>query len=263
LAVPTDGSEPPQLVETNTAFGFDWSADGHSLLYVHGLLESTVLGSLTRRGILNAAGKIDIQTNADDLANLLFDGYNKVRCLSNGRIIFAAMEIHLPCTEVEMPKKHQLFALDPERQAVIPLILGSVQDRLPDDLAFYEISPDGQQIAMSGNKGPVLVLNLATGALDTVQAAGIADAAFVPVWRSSGELCFNLDTNGQPSQVALWSNGTNRVLSATWPPEARKGFLGNFATNGQPAQAALWSNGTNRVLSTNWPPKAVKGFLEK
>jgi hypothetical protein len=229
--VPTDGSTPPQLVAKNTACCSDWSTDGHSLLYIRAVNEAAngdqiCLGSLTRRGVLNPAGGIQIQTNADDLAGLLFDANNKVRCLSDGRIIFAAADLHLPCTTLDMPQEPQLFALDPERQtAVIPLIPRSAQSSMPAKPDFYETSPDGKRVAIGAEKGAVLVLTLATGVLDAVQAAGSDDGASEPAWRSASELCFISTTNGQPAQVALWNNGKTRVLSANWPPEARKGFL--------------------------------------
>jgi Tol biopolymer transport system component len=226
-----DGSAPPQLVAKNTAVCSDWSVDGHSLVYIRAINtppsdDQISLGSLTRRGILNAAGKIQIQTKADDLAGLLFAANNKVRCLSDGRIVFASADIHLPCTALDMPQQPQLFALDPEREAgVIPLIPRSVQGSLPTKPAFYEISPDGKRVAVFANNGAVVVLTLATGAVDTVQAAGGVDTASAPAWRSASELCFVSSTNGQPAQVALWNNGTTRVLSANWPAEARNGFL--------------------------------------
>ncbi|MGP8200361.1 MAG: hypothetical protein ACLQU4_12770 [Limisphaerales bacterium] len=229
FVLPTDGSAPPQLVAKNTACCVDWSVDGHSLLYIMNEAASgdeIGVGTLTRRGILNAAGRIEMQTKGDDLVGLLFDANNKVRCLSDGRIIFAAVDIHLPCTDLDMPQQAELFALDPERQAaVIPLIPRSVQNSLPANPDFYETSPDGKRIAISGAKGAVAVLTLATGKLDTVQAGGKDDTVCVPAWRSAGELCYVFTTNGQPAQVALWSNGTNRVLSANWPADARKGFL--------------------------------------
>jgi hypothetical protein len=231
LVLPVDGSAPPQLAAKNTAFSSDWSTDGHSLVYVRAINDPTggdqlSLASLTRRVILNAAGKIDVQTNADDLAGLLFDGNNKVRCLRDGRIIFASADLHLPCTALDMPQQPQLFALDPERQAaVIPLIPRSVLESLPAKPVFYDVSPDGKRVAILADKGAVAVLTLATGALDTVQVAGADDTASAPVWRSASELCFISTTNGQPAQVALWNNGTTRVLSANWPPQARKEFL--------------------------------------
>jgi hypothetical protein len=230
-ALPTDGSAPPQLVAKSTAICSDWSVDGHSLVYIRAINPSAgddqiSLGSLTRRGILDDAGKIQIQTKADDLAGLLFDAGNKVRCLGDGRIVFAAADVHLPCTASDMPQQPQLFALDPEREAgVIPLIPRSVQESLPAKPGYYEPSPDGKRIAIFADKGAVAVLTLATGALDTVQAAGSDDTGSAPAWRSASELCFISTTNGQPAQLAIWNNGTTRVLSANWPAEARKEFL--------------------------------------
>jgi WD40 repeat protein len=116
--------------------------------------------------------------------------------------------------------------LDPERQAaVIPLIPRSVEESLPAKPGYYETSPDGKRIAILADKGAVAVLTLATGALDTVQAPGDDDTVSAPAWRSASELCFISTTNGRPAQVALWDNGTTRVLSANWPAAARKGFL--------------------------------------
>ena len=185
------------------------------------------LASLTRRGVLNASGQIEIQTNAEDLVGLLFDANNKVRCLGDGRIVFSSADIHLPCTALDMPQQPQLFALDPERQnAVIPLIPRSVQEKLPAKPSFYEISPDGKRVAILGEKGALVVLTLATAALDTVQAAGSDDTVSAPAWRSARELCFIAASEGQPTQVALWTNGTTRVLSSHWPAEARRDFLG-------------------------------------
>ena len=252
--VPADGSAPPRLVSSNTALCADWSADGRSLVYIRALAEQQkfddlALAALQRRGILNAAGGIEIQAAADDLAGLACSVNNKVRCLRNGWIIFAAADIHLPSARLDQNQPPQLFALDPETQdAPIPLIPAWVRDELsdkpvfhgtgpdlssvhvltyfPDKPCFYEPSPDGRRIAISSGKGGVVVLTLAKGSLETVQEDGSDDTLSAPVWRSSGELCFIAagDKNG-PAQVALWSHGTNRVLSAHWPPEARKSFL--------------------------------------
>jgi hypothetical protein len=217
----TDGSAPPQLVANNTRpivpIG-RWTVI--LCVYIHAINEAAsgdqiYLGSLTRRGILNAAGKIEIQTNADDLAGLLFDANNKVRCLSDGRIIFAAADLHLPCTALDMPQQPQLFALDPEREAgVIPLIPRSVQGSLPAKSDYYEPSPDGKRIAISGEKGAVVVLTLATGALDTVQAAGKGDTTTnngnvtMTVTRDTVQVARNGDTVSVPA----WRSAERIVL---------------------------------------------------
>lgn len=237
LVAPVDGSGPPQLVSRNTAVYSDWSTDGHSLVYLaaaksYGAAKGPPaddpisLGSLSRRAVLNAANKIEIQEKAEDLAGMLFETLNKVRCLSGGRIVFAAAEVHLPCTALDMPQQPQLYVLDPERQkAVIPLIPRGVQERLPSKPCFYEVSPDGNRIAILGEQGAVAIFTPATGDLKTVVSPGNGDAISAPAWRSATELCFISSTEGQAQQVAMWKDGKARVLSASWPAAARKGFL--------------------------------------
>jgi hypothetical protein len=237
MVVPADGSAPPQLVARNTAFCSDWSTDGRSLVYLASAKPGDVarggptddrisLGSLTRRVVLNAAGKIEIQSKAEDLAGLLFESINKVRCLSDGRIVFAAADVHLPCAALDMPQQAQLYVLDPERQTtVIPLIPRGVQEGLPVKPCFYEVSPDGKRIAILGEKGTVAVFTPATGDLQTVQAAAGGEAVSAPAWRSANELCFISSAENQPQQVSLWKEGTARALSTNWPAAVRKGFL--------------------------------------
>ena len=231
LVAPVDGSSPPQLVARNTAYCSDWTPDGRSLVYIHSMNEPAAedqfsLASLSKRAVLNAAGKIELAAKAEDLAGLLFDAGNKVRCLPDGRILFASLDVHLPCTALDMPQRPQLFALDPERQAgVVPLIPRSVQENLPDKPNYYEASPDGRRVAILGEKGAVVVLTLATGVLETVQPAADRNLDTAPAWRTATELSFLCSTNGQPAQLALWTNGPPRVLSAAWPEAARKDFL--------------------------------------
>jgi hypothetical protein len=229
--VPADGAFPPLSVASNTAYCPDWSADGRSLLYVRAINSAAggdqlCLGSLTRTTVVNAAGKFEIAPKSDDLVGLLFDINNKVRRLSDGRIVFAAADVHLPCTSADMPQQPQLFAIDPERQAaVIPLIPQSVLAKLPDSSGYYEPSPDGKRIAICGDKCAVAVLTLATGDLETIQPAGSHDTICAPAWRSADELCFISTPKDKPAQVSLRANGTNTVLSANWPAEVRKDFL--------------------------------------
>lgn len=238
FVAPMDGSVPPRLVAKNTAVCSDWSIDGRSLVYLAAVKLDGVaqgppandqlsLGSLSRRVVLNASGKIEVQEKAEDLAGMLFESINKVRCLSGGRIVFAAAEVHLPCTAMDMPQRPQLYVLDPERQtAVIPLIPRSVQENLPTKPCFYETSPDGKRIAIVGEKGDVAVFTPTTGELKTVQEPGSDDTVSAPAWRSASELCFISSKEGQAAQVSIWKDGEVRVLSANWPVAARKGFLG-------------------------------------
>ena len=241
--VPVDGSQPSQLVAEHAAWYPDWSADGRSLVYINTVGpapggDKLQLGSLARRGLLNAAGKIELQAGQDELAGLLTFPYNKVRCLGDGRIIFSAADVRLPCTALDMPERQQLYCLDPQRQATLtPLIPQSVQSSVPEMVCFFEVSPDGKRISIGGKEGDVVVLTLATGEVETVQpritgSGGQSDHFnSVPVWRSTNELCFvsvqSTNNVNQPGQIVLHENGNTRTLSTAWPAELRKGWLDN------------------------------------
>jgi hypothetical protein len=236
--VPVDGSRPPQLVAERAALYSDWSRDGRSLVYIKcaGVAESkdqVMLGSLTRRGVLDEAGRVALQERPEEIAGLFFDDYSRVRCLSDGRIVFSALEVRLPCTTADMPQRQQLFVLDPEKQATLTrLIPSSAQSSIPETANFFDVSPDGKFVAVLGEKNEVVVLTLATGNVQTLQrSTESVGSPSLPTWRSTNELCFisvpTTNNVAQPAQIVLWEAGKTRTLSSTWPPEVRKAFLDN------------------------------------
>lgn len=226
-----DGSAPARLVAEHTSISPDWSADGRSLLFIKavGDLENDnlVLGSLTSRTVLNRDGRIELQEKPDELVGLLFYPEDKIRRLADGRIIFSSMDVHLPSTSADMPKRQQLFMLDPERQATLtPLIPRGVQDDAPKGLFLFEISPDGKRIALI-DENAFVVFNVAAGTVDVVSnKTDLANT--VPVWRSTNELCFITAPNTNApdkTEVVLWNNNQVRVISSNWPAEAREKLL--------------------------------------
>jgi hypothetical protein len=185
---------------------------------------------LTRRRVLNERGQVEIQNAKDDLAGLLFNDQARVRCLRDGRILFASEEWRLPVTTNDLPQRQQLFALDPERQSTLtPLVPRGTQEMLPAGLSYFEVSPDEKRVAVGGDKSRVAVFTLASGNVELLQDATDTDLKSIPCWRSASELCFiaiqSANTNQHKAEVALWQNGKTRFISRTWPEPARKGLL--------------------------------------
>jgi hypothetical protein len=237
--VAAGGGEPGRLVAETAAAYPDWSPDGNSLVYITtantNAADDIRLGVLARRRVLNESGQVEIQTNRVDLAGLLFNDQSWVRCLRDGRILFASEEWRLPVTTNDLPQRQQLFALDPERQSTLtPLVPHGTQEMLPANLSYFDISPDEKRIAFCGDKSNVAVFTLASGNVEVVQESTdndtkSADTSSIPCWRSASELCFiaiqNSNTNQPKAEVALWENGKTRVISRTWPAAVRKGLL--------------------------------------
>lgn len=232
--VAVGGGEPPRLVAGMAADYPDWSPDGNSLVYITTTTTNSTddikLGVLTRRRVLNERGQVEIQSAKDDLAGLLFNEQARVRCLRDGRILFASEEWRLPVTTNDLPQRQQLFALDPERQSTLtPLVPRGTQEMLPPSLSSFEVSPDEKRVAVGGDKSSVAVFTLASGNVELVQDATGTDLKSIPCWRSATELCYiaiqSSNTNQPKAEVALWENGKTRVISRTWPAQARKGLL--------------------------------------
>ena len=236
-ALPTEGTPTSRPIEQTAAAYADWSPDGRSIVYLRGVgpdagNDQPRLAILTRRQILNESGQIELQAQGEDLANLLFNPLGKVRCLKDGRILFAAAEITLPSTSVDVSQRQQLFELEPGKRATLaPRIPRGTLGNLPEDLSHFEVSPDEKRVSFVSEKGAVTILSLGTGQVEVAQSApgGEDDVKTIPVWRSAEELCFiappQPEHGEKKAEVVLWQNGKARALSHDWPASVRNGLL--------------------------------------
>ena len=231
------GTQPAKPVDETVAAYPDWTTDSRSLVYIkaagEGEQKDLALASVVRRQVVGTNGEVQVSKDKDELAGLLFNPLAKVRCLRDGRIIFAAAELQLPATANDMPQREQFFALDPERQATLtPLVPRGKIESLPESLGWFEVSPDQKRIAVGGEKCSVSLFTIASGNVSTVQPTTDMDTKCLPVWRTPDELCYSLvssyktPTNTEhQAQLVLWRNGETNVLSTNWPAEVRKELL--------------------------------------
>lgn len=233
----------PLHVADHTAMFPDWSADGRHLVYA--ATKSTTadgkelrLGVVARRQICGDDGTFLTRLpESEELAGIAFQDEVRVRCLRDGRVLFATIELQLPCTSADMPQRAGLFAVDPGRQpGVTRLIPRSAETELPDGLFLFEVSPDERHVSIPGADGRVAVLTLATGDVwELVTAKDVDHLRTVPTWRSADELCFAIvpgdESNKQRAQIALakldWAAraAQQRIISADWPERVATDFL--------------------------------------
>lgn len=235
------------LLDQNVALYPGWSADGQSLFYVRSIGEGkagNAIGTLLQIQPCDSAGALLEQIpQPKGLAGLVAGEYTKVRCLSDGRIIFSSIELTLPIIGKDIPEYKQLFVLDPTRQATITrLIPHSTLDQTRSfNLDFFEVSPDETMISLLDDDGRVAVLTVATGDFILLQGEKLGPEIVVPVWRTPNELCYLGPTDGKtglfskmtykqvflqgPDDEGNW--GQARVISKNWPEEVKQDWLEN------------------------------------
>ncbi len=237
-----DGSGREELVADFVGMYPDWSANGQELVYEAcesaPLADDAGLGTIVMRRVCGSdGGMLEEFQGTRELAGVVFDVLgSKVRCLQDGRILFSSYEVHLPTTDQDMPERASLFAVDPERQATVTRVLPrSAEAQVGGMTGLFEVSPDGDKVAIVGEKGKVWVVTLATGEVLTVQpdeekVSGDVEFRTVPKWRSADELCFAVppgSPHGSPdrAEIVLWSPKGYRCISKDWPESVTRGFL--------------------------------------
>jgi hypothetical protein len=174
--------------------------------------------------------------DSQSLAYVRFSRDTRIRCLKNNTILFSAPEIHLPATPVDVNGNIGLFAINPGKiPTVIRLSRCGSNYAQEGDLDSFEPSPDSNYAAVPMSSGQVNILDLHTGALQTLQTDNFEspkDLYLMPQWRNFDELTFATHLTGKlkskhKGDIVLWSmskqNGT--VLSKDWPNRALKDFL--------------------------------------
>ena len=242
--VPADGSASPRMVAAPVAMFADWSADGCELVFAASNQgpaapsDKLHLGVIARRRVCDADGAL-LKTfgEQEDLVGILFQDESRVRCLRDGRIVFAAVEVQLPCTAADMPDRAGLFVVDPSRApGVSRLVPRQAAALLPDVVGLFEMSPDEQRICVPGGNGDIAVLTVATGEVQTYLSADKANGLVTqPCWRSDTELCFAVHSSGAGdfarSDIVLCKvdgrgeSSERRVISGNWPQGVVLEFL--------------------------------------
>jgi dipeptidyl aminopeptidase/acylaminoacyl peptidase len=230
--------------DKNVALYPDWSTDGKSLFYVRSISETNpgnVIGTLLKGQICDDSGALLTNTKYPEaLAGLIINAYTKVRCLSDGRIVFSSIEVSLPTIGADVPQQKQLFTLDPKRQVTITRLIprGTLDQAEDYNIDFFEVSPDETMISIPSDEGRVAVFYPSTGEFKVLQAEDMDHVKTVPVWRYPNDLCYvnvNKSTDEKqaeqskdvvlqaPTEGKEWSEP--RSISKSWPSEARDNWL--------------------------------------
>jgi len=228
-----DGRSAPIHVTSYASFFPDWTFDGRFLVYVAPADEfSDAFGAVYRQQVEGAS----LMGERQALAYVFrpnSDASVRVRCMPDGRIVFATIPLTLPLTEADAPQRQQLFAIDPEKQATLTRVtpLGAEHD-LPQELGYFEMSPNFKKIAFIGEKGRVTLFEIATGKTTVVSTSDVKKLRSLPAWRNHEELTLvvshvgETDDDPERDEIVIWSEaGGFRLLSRDWSEDSVSGFL--------------------------------------
>jgi len=244
LAPMTADAAPRELADRVALFP-DWSTDGRHVAYVQSAgakdAKPVSLAALSKRQVADGKGKLlDEMPEPEPLAAVVFDNLLGVRCLADGRILFASADMTLPAAVEKMHKPISLFTFNPGDPTKVTRVIGAQsQSQLPESFVF-ELSPDHKQISLAGNDAKVCVAALADGRITWVQQQE-GQLRMLPSWRSAGELCFMIPAGGDDphsrGEVALWSAGKTRILSKDWPDDVLENLTFSPSQKQPPATA--------------------------
>jgi len=241
------GASPAWVVDEGTGLYLDWTPDGRSLVYAavedaDNVGHEGVFGVIRKRAVTDDAGVLYTNCTAagSDLATIAMQPFTKVRCLRDGRILFAAYEMALPAAPSDVRDRPLLYVMDPDRGAAVSRVATrKAEEEIGFCVAFFEVSPDEKEVVFAGDdKGAICRLFVDAGTVVKVpeRVCPVADkvSPVQPVWRTSGELCF--------ARRVSDAAGSNRLEIVRY---------------------AAGASGDAVVMSTNWPPALIDSLRSK
>ena len=220
---PLDGSTN-RVAATERSMGvYDWTPDGKALVYAVRQSDKDASGfqfaDINRHLVIDTNGMVagelqPLTVNASTFAP-------RVRCLPDGRVLFAGVPLQLPGPATGAGAT-QFYVIDPALGTnAVPTALPAAAGTLPQDLAAFAPSPDGRQIAIvESGSDVVAVLDVATGALEVVSPKRGWKPKVLPAWRGTNELYFAAlpESSSTRPELFRWRKGSApQAISTNWP----------------------------------------------
>jgi len=237
FVLPFEGGRP-RMVMRETYGAMDFTPDSRGLVVALAPVEpgnsGPVLGFISRCDLYPNDAPAD-EFEPEPLAMVVFNEDARVRCLSDGRILFSALGVNLPALPEDTNKPSGLYMLTPGQTPTLTCILTPKERQGATPLAdVFAASPDETRVAVIYSEGQVGLLPLDGGPMHMIQEEAFDDdPPMAPTWRSAVELCMLVppgSPHGSPAraEVVLWSPEAVRTLSQGWPAL-------DFMTQSEPA----------------------------
>ena len=225
-----DGST--NVVVAERVKSFDWAPDGKTLLYAKRLNDKDIydprVSEIYRCSIVETNDAL-VAGETFGLAMSASAFAPRVRCLADGRVLFAGVSLQLP-GQATGAGTARFYVIDPALGTnAVPVAIPSAAGTLPQDLGAFAPSPDGRRIAIvESGSDSVAVLDVASGALEVLSPKRGWKSRILPAWRGNNELYFAALPEASSTRPALlrWSPGSMpQVFSGAWTDEVLNSLL--------------------------------------
>lgn len=196
----------PLVENANTHWYIDFTPDSRSVICITRSTDDKIIGELRRIAVADDKGQLLSSFSQTTLAYVIFSELDRVRCLSDGRILFTSPHVSFPFTDDNNFESNMLCIIDPKYPTVIPALSAENAEKLAttnrrQGTSWLEPSPDGKYISLPTKDGCVFVVELATGTIIEAQPVDMKISEndiklpTVPVWRNNDELTFIVPKN--------------------------------------------------------------------
>lgn len=176
------------------------------------------------------------------LAGAIFYPWLKVQYGPGGRIFFSSCLLSLPASKRDEPR-WSLFCYDSVTAAVADVLPSSVSNYTGQAMAMtqFALSPDGESVLLPIKNSRFVCYGLGTDSIEVPikedEGFGHEDVStLVPSWKGNDEISFLVAENshflpqvedgakppsGTEVVVLKRTDGTSRILSESWPDQAK------------------------------------------
>lgn len=217
------------LVAENVAWGYDWSDDRRTLVYIDQAQDNSdiPLGLLTERSIYNDSAELQVKEtpaseaggfhshactmSPEQLAGVMYSSMAMVEYGLEGRIFFASMSFHLPTTH-EDDFQWDLYCYDPVTKTVTNILPTALRDYATvkqnknstdkDNInLIFTLSPDKRSVLLGANR--FAVYRLGENADDVLYpveesyaaAPGAETYDLLPAWKGNDRISCKVPQN--------------------------------------------------------------------
>jgi hypothetical protein len=228
----TRDAQPMHIDGAMAAFP-DFTAGGQGILFVQGIGvedDKPVFGEVIELQVADRDDQLLESPGAQVvLLTVRWHESARIRAIDANRFLLTSPMMALPGVDQSEPATAGLFDARHDQSGWTLKKILEVDRQTAPGLDAFALSPDKTRLAYITREGRTALLRLSDQSVQVIQDRPLKKTSQLtrPTWRGSDQVCL-IRPGGDAeasNEVALWKNGTIRILSEGWPDAVRRGWL--------------------------------------